>query len=347
MLITTTNSINNAKIEQYLGVVTTNLVIGTNFLSDFIASFSDLFGGMSGTYREQMNTLYEKAHNAISQKARTIGANAILGFRMDFDEITGKGKQMFMISVSGTAIKLKFDKQETIPANSSVSCIQLAKELFKEHWGNRGIQTPKREELNFIIEYGLWELVPSLYDYYASPYSYENEVRPIDEDFPIILSMLSYDEIITFIYNDYEKRHERAYHLIQKYKLFNATKCLEILHNNLTLGLELLKIDKKEYYREDLITMKEILSFLNNLPNKGKIEMTKSGILSSKMTEMYICPKGHKNNKDVEYCEGVSDGSCGLNIKGLTREQVSIIKSFRDKVTILEKLIQTTNLTTC
>jgi uncharacterized protein YbjQ (UPF0145 family) len=38
MLITTTNSIDNAKVEKYLGVITTNLVIGTGFFSDFLVS---------------------------------------------------------------------------------------------------------------------------------------------------------------------------------------------------------------------------------------------------------------------------------------------------------------------
>ena len=339
MLITTTNSIDNARVEKYFGVITTNLVIGTGFFSDFTAAFSDFFGGMSGTYREQMDTLYEKAYEAIAQKARTAGANAILGFKMDFDEISGKGKQMFMVSVSGTAVKLIFDKKEelnSILKESSVSSIKIAKELFKEHWEKRDNQTPKGTELDFIMEHGLWELAPSLYDYFVT--ERYGETRPIDEKFPIILSTLSYDEAIAFIYNDYENRCRCVYNLLQKNKLFNATKVLEILRNNLVLGIELLEIDKKEYDREDLKTMKEILSYLDNLPDKGKIEMTKSSILSSKTTEMYICPDGHKNDKEIEYCEG-NGGYCGLNIKGLKKEQVNTINAFRDKVRVLENLL--------
>ena len=79
MIITTTNSIEGAKVEKYLGVVTTNLVIGTNFFSDFKASFTDFFGGMSGTYRKQMDTLYQRAYDALSLKASSMGANCVLG----------------------------------------------------------------------------------------------------------------------------------------------------------------------------------------------------------------------------------------------------------------------------
>lgn len=101
-IITTTNSIEGATVEKYLGVVTSNLVIGTNLFSDFIASVSDFFGGMSGTYRRQMDALYKRANDDISKKAMERGANCILGFKIDFDEISGKGKSMFMVSVSRT-----------------------------------------------------------------------------------------------------------------------------------------------------------------------------------------------------------------------------------------------------
>lgn len=106
IIITTTNNVENYVVDKYLGVVTANLVIGTNFFSDFVASLSDFFGGMSGTYRKQMDTLYERARDQISSEAKQRGANAILGYRIDFDEISGQGKSMFMISVSGTAVKL-------------------------------------------------------------------------------------------------------------------------------------------------------------------------------------------------------------------------------------------------
>ena len=112
LIITTTNNVENYVVDKYLGVVTTNLVIGTNIFSDFVASLSDFFGGMSGTYRKQMDTLYERARDQISFEAKQKGANAILGYRIDFDEISGQGKSMFMISVSGTAVKLSNKPKE-------------------------------------------------------------------------------------------------------------------------------------------------------------------------------------------------------------------------------------------
>ena len=48
-LITTTPTFEGRQIKSYLGVLNTNIVIGTNIFSDFAASFTDVFGGNSGT----------------------------------------------------------------------------------------------------------------------------------------------------------------------------------------------------------------------------------------------------------------------------------------------------------
>ena len=78
VFVTTTNSIENAKIIEYKGLVTSNIVAGTGFLSDFTAGLSDFFGGRSGTYRRQMESLYSEALDEISFKAQKINANAVI-----------------------------------------------------------------------------------------------------------------------------------------------------------------------------------------------------------------------------------------------------------------------------
>lgn len=118
ILITTTDSVDNYEVEAYLGVVSANFVAGTGFITDFFASVSDVLGGMSGSYGSEMDRLYERAKWVIAAEAKEKHANAILGYRVDFDEISGKVKSMFMISVTGTAVRLvkkeKEDKQAKI-----------------------------------------------------------------------------------------------------------------------------------------------------------------------------------------------------------------------------------------
>lgn len=341
MIITTTNSIDGAKIEKYLGVVTTNLVIGTNFFFDLTASLTDFFGGMSGTYRKQMDTLYQRAYNALSLKASSMGANCVLGFKIDFDELSGKGKQMFMISVSGTAVKIAFESaaSDNIQQIGTISANRLNIELFKERWANRDTNiAPKQSELQFIMENGLWELAASLYDYYVTCSRYSDEVSPIYEKFPVIISAMNYNDIVKFIYKDYPLRRAYAYNLIKNNNLFNAEQILRLLRDNhIDEAIKLLETEKTEYDEADVKVMEDICAFLDNLPERGKIEEVKNGLLSSKMVEKYICPNGHKNDKEHEFCQ---EFGCELNIKGLTRTEVNIINTFKDKVRIIKSLLK-------
>ena len=138
-LITVTNNIEGRNIEDYIDTICTNVVLGTNIFSDFKASLSDIFGGFSGSYRNKLELIYEEAKKELKKKAQSIGANAIVGFTVDFDEISGGGKSMFMISASGTASKIKDipqdKKQENLNENVSYEIfdIELKKYQVKKN----------------------------------------------------------------------------------------------------------------------------------------------------------------------------------------------------------------------
>ena len=104
MIITSTNDIKGYKITQYLGLINVNVVIGANFFSDFFASFTDVFGGYSDTYQSKLDKIYDDALRELTKKAKYKGADAIVGVHFDFDELSGKGKSMFMVTAYGTAV---------------------------------------------------------------------------------------------------------------------------------------------------------------------------------------------------------------------------------------------------
>lgn len=107
MTITTTNNIENYSIKCYLGVVNANVVIGANLFSDFAASLTDIFGGRSVTYQNKLSLIYKTVINELEEKANNLNANAVLGLHLDFDEVSGGSKSMFMVSASGTAVLLE------------------------------------------------------------------------------------------------------------------------------------------------------------------------------------------------------------------------------------------------
>lgn len=112
MIVTTTNSLEGYSVRRYLGVVNANVVIGTNLFSDFAASLTDVFGGRSGSYKSKLNTIYSEVMQELTDKASNYQADAILGLHIDFDEISGGGKSMFMVSASGTAVTLEKNAEE-------------------------------------------------------------------------------------------------------------------------------------------------------------------------------------------------------------------------------------------
>lgn len=50
MIVTTTPTIEGRKIVEYKGIVFGEVVSGVNFVKDIAASFSNFFGGRSGSY---------------------------------------------------------------------------------------------------------------------------------------------------------------------------------------------------------------------------------------------------------------------------------------------------------
>ena len=87
ILLSTTNSIPNYDVIESRGLVFANVVLGTNFFSDFAASFTDTFGGTSDTYQSKLDKIYSEVINKLKVKVTDLGCNAIIGFKIDFDEM--------------------------------------------------------------------------------------------------------------------------------------------------------------------------------------------------------------------------------------------------------------------
>ncbi|MGB3726699.1 MAG: heavy metal-binding domain-containing protein [Glaciecola sp.] len=105
MLITTTNSVEGKKIEEYYGVVIGEAIMGANVFKDLFASIRDIVGGRSGSYEAELTKARKVAFDEIKREAMMLGANAIVGVDLDY-EVVGQNGSMLMVSISGTAVKL-------------------------------------------------------------------------------------------------------------------------------------------------------------------------------------------------------------------------------------------------
>lgn len=103
MIITTTPSIEGSNIVEYKGIVFGEVVSGVNVVRDLAAGLSNFFGGRSGTYEEELLNARNQAMQEMEQRARNLGANAIVGVDVDY-EVLGTDNGMLMVTASGTAV---------------------------------------------------------------------------------------------------------------------------------------------------------------------------------------------------------------------------------------------------
>lgn len=106
MIITTTQSIEGREISEYMGIVFGEVVTGVNFLKDLGAGLRDFFGGRSSGYENELMRAREEALEEIEERARRMGADAVVGCKMDY-EVLGQNGSMLMVTVSGTAVRLR------------------------------------------------------------------------------------------------------------------------------------------------------------------------------------------------------------------------------------------------
>ena len=104
MITTTTNNIEGQPVQEYLGIVTGETIIGANFIKDIFAGFTDFFGGRSNTYEKVIEEARNTSMMEMKARAAQMGANAILGIDLDFETV-GKGT-MLMVIATGTAVKV-------------------------------------------------------------------------------------------------------------------------------------------------------------------------------------------------------------------------------------------------
>ena len=103
MILSTTSQIEGFVIREYKGVVTGETIIGANFLKDFFAGIRDIVGGRSGSYEKVLRKAKDTAMAEMEERAREMGANAIVGIDIDYETI-GKDNSMIMVATSGTAV---------------------------------------------------------------------------------------------------------------------------------------------------------------------------------------------------------------------------------------------------
>lgn len=104
MILTTTNTLDDKKVVEYIGIVTGEAIIGANLFRDIFASITDIVGGRSAAYEKVLRESKDNALSELEDNARKLGANAVIGIDLDYETIGSNGS-MLMVTASGTAVR--------------------------------------------------------------------------------------------------------------------------------------------------------------------------------------------------------------------------------------------------
>ncbi|MEL7100005.1 MAG: heavy metal-binding domain-containing protein [Pseudomonadota bacterium] len=102
MIVTTTPSVEGKPITDYRGIVVGEAILGANVIRDVFAGITDILGGRSGAYEEELAKARTTALQEMEERAAALGANAVVGVDLDYEVINN----MLMVSASGTAVTL-------------------------------------------------------------------------------------------------------------------------------------------------------------------------------------------------------------------------------------------------
>ena len=103
MIVSTTPSIEGSNIVEYHGVVVGEAILGANVFRDIFAQITDIVGGRSGAYEQELGKARDIALSELEDRAAARGANAVVGVDLDYEVINN----MLMVSASGTAVVIR------------------------------------------------------------------------------------------------------------------------------------------------------------------------------------------------------------------------------------------------
>ncbi|MEO0406287.1 MAG: YbjQ family protein [Cyanobacteria bacterium P01_A01_bin.135] len=107
MILSTTDVVQGATVTQYLGVVTAEVVYGSNALRDFFAGIRDIIGGRTAGYERVFERGQQEVIEELSRRAARLGADGVIGIEINTGTINlDETGVLLLITGTGTAVKL-------------------------------------------------------------------------------------------------------------------------------------------------------------------------------------------------------------------------------------------------
>ena len=105
MILTSSNTLVTKQIVEYKGLVTGESLIGANIYKDLFSGVRDVVGGRTSKYEEELKKARDIAFKSMEEKAENLGANAIIGLKISYDNLGDTMGNTILVTAYGTAVK--------------------------------------------------------------------------------------------------------------------------------------------------------------------------------------------------------------------------------------------------
>ena len=340
--VTTTSSLQNVEIEEYIEPISVSIVIGMNFFKDFLSGFRDIFGGKSNTYTKSLEKINQQAIYELKKRAHYLKANYVIGLTIENDEISAQGKSMLMVTAMGTAVKIAGKNKEVTNNSTSIDLeafeqLELKTKLLKSAENDN--LNLNEKNWNLIIENQTSELSPFLLKKLIKNPNSTDFKDNLKAFFENIDRETATSEIFEFIEENEEKDLKPVLNIIKELNLVDFEKNLSLLSSdkqNLNkIGALISGIHKKTYFKSDIEIIKKTINRLEHkFPIKVAFYQTMDK-LTRKDIEVWKCECGKENSLEREVCRG-----CNKDVHGLKNSNINlkeIKENLKHRLEILEK----------
>jgi uncharacterized protein YbjQ (UPF0145 family) len=356
ILATTTPSIEGYSIEKYIDTISAHIVTGTGLFSDIGAGFRDIFGGRSAGYEKQLENINTQVMKKLKEKALRLGANGIVGVRIDFDEISGKAMQMFMVTVSGTAVQIRRSEKLESDAKHQFHINQVSADELNERYELDNIDIESEnlttDQWDLLIKYQAFDFAERILkkinaymektsmtviaayfeSYYNNAKRYFLNLSPAFSKTHLYKGIINYPHARKFIRE-----------IIKQGQLLDFENIITLLsskdHYIRFSALKIVLYDKEFFLESDIKAIKQTIEKIKtSFPVLSQI-VSEKGILGEK--KFWICSLCHNQNQaKSNYCE---KSSCKRDKRGFLEEDPkpeNVIATLEHEIEILQSIFR-------
>ena len=106
IMLTTETLLDGYGIGERRDIVSAECVFGMNLFLDMFSGIRDFLGGRSRSTQNILKKSMRVALDELREEAVEVGANAVIGVSVSYENISGKGQNMMMVVATGTAVVL-------------------------------------------------------------------------------------------------------------------------------------------------------------------------------------------------------------------------------------------------